>query len=468
MCDINIKPVGLELSSISDVQYFGNEIYIFGWEYGDFDINPKFKKGVVYRLKDGNSVRLPDFYIDNGEKKYLEVNLHSMTIDKNGNIYIVGNKVYKYTNGEWITIKLNDEYAEQRKYVEVFVDTNDKFWITSQVESENSMRSEILFFDGKICKKIIDIPNYLVFNNTNIMSKRISKLTDGRIVFAGMFPKEPNGANILILDKEHNSEYVSIDSSFEYANQAHKVNSLFIDKNDNIWLSMQKYSWISKDKMEEYVGCGGLYRYSNSSWKYFDEQDGYDYDTTNAGDCYKKSAFEIIDIAGQQYFFVDKKIYQFNKNKDVLKSIKWENIVGTVEVIPSSTYYSDSLNVIPELNALYDNTKNNFIRGIRNTQNNIIFFTQKAIFICNSSFSNIQNNNSIEDELLVYPNPVVDILSLNEVMKEIRIYDINGNLLKEQKNRDNKIALNDLEAKEYFLVAIDMNNQIKFVKFLKK
>ncbi len=83
------------------------------------------------------------------------------------------------------------------------------------------------------------------------------------------------------------------------------------------------------------------------------------------------------------------------------------------------------------------------------------------------------NNFDIRNEVTVYPNPVRTLLNIdnksNEVISNVRIYNINGTLVKEIKSSEamQAIPVSDMQSGIYF-VKIELNQQVINYKFIKE
>lgn len=81
--------------------------------------------------------------------------------------------------------------------------------------------------------------------------------------------------------------------------------------------------------------------------------------------------------------------------------------------------------------------------------------------------------NALENSIKLYPNPVVDVLRISntssEIISNVSIYSISGALIKDLKSADTieSISVSDLQSGLYF-VKIQVNNQLKNFKFIKK
>ena len=76
----------------------------------------------------------------------------------------------------------------------------------------------------------------------------------------------------------------------------------------------------------------------------------------------------------------------------------------------------------------------------------------------------LQGSASINDfesnEVVLYPNPAKDIIFIKNVSGDtlIKIYDINGRLIRETNTNSNSISISDLNRGFYF---INVNGQVK-------
>jgi hypothetical protein len=72
-------------------------------------------------------------------------------------------------------------------------------------------------------------------------------------------------------------------------------------------------------------------------------------------------------------------------------------------------------------------------------------------------------------ELIVYPNPVKDMLYIENATarSEIQIYDLNGNVILNQLLIENELNIRKLSAGIYFIRIEDADHQIQTMKIVK-
>ncbi|MCI9845211.1 alpha-amylase family glycosyl hydrolase [Flavobacterium pectinovorum] len=91
-------------------------------------------------------------------------------------------------------------------------------------------------------------------------------------------------------------------------------------------------------------------------------------------------------------------------------------------------------------------------------------------------YGNKQASLAIEDfekgnSVSLYPNPVSNYFTLNIISKKIEIYTITGQLTKSFTNNENldfQYNVNDLKPGLYIVKALDNNNEVQIIKFIKK
>lgn len=91
-----------------------------------------------------------------------------------------------------------------------------------------------------------------------------------------------------------------------------------------------------------------------------------------------------------------------------------------------------------------------------------------------SVITGLEEARDISLEFVVYPNPATDFVKLNIVNYQVqnlryRLYDINGNLIKDNKVEGNEttISMQNCLPATYFLKVIQGNKEIKSFKIIK-
>jgi len=168
----------LKIPLIHSIKGFNNSVYILGCAgyYGD-----SIRLNII---KDGKTTQLPDFYLENGEKKLVEIKAKNIEMDKNGVIWVAGKSLYQFKDGEWFKYALEDEFKEFREITNFCLDIFGNIWFTTKVRRpEEETFVEFYKFDGITFKKIMETDYFGSFSVSNsIESHNLTALKDGRVI----------------------------------------------------------------------------------------------------------------------------------------------------------------------------------------------------------------------------------------------------------------------------------------------
>ncbi|MEI6349068.1 MAG: T9SS type A sorting domain-containing protein [Bacteroidota bacterium] len=95
--------------------------------------------------------------------------------------------------------------------------------------------------------------------------------------------------------------------------------------------------------------------------------------------------------------------------------------------------------------------------------------TNEAQTTVQNPIVNIDDLSILLENLEIFPNPVLDILSIKSelIIEKIEIYDLSGRIIQTHKVNNNQVKISDLPTGTYF-VKLHTNDKIYLSKLVKK
>lgn len=143
-----------------------------------------------------------------------------------------------------------------------------------------------------------------------------------------------------------------------------------------------------------------------------------------------------------------------------------QNLSTTITCSGSSTITGPYCEYNPPINVSLGKTYALLISNYDNTSGGFTFsFTNSSCIIdCSVGLNNIEVNN----EFLIFPNPGINqvYFTSKERIKEVKIYDIAGKFLADEKILNNSISLEQFTEGLYLLRLLTENDKVKFQKLI--
>ena len=112
------------------------------------------------------------------------------------------------------------------------------------------------------------------------------------------------------------------------------------------------------------------------------------------------------------------------------------------------------------------------VDDIANATQNWVSKDANSTYVTSQAECNNLNNEQfvVNKELTMYPNPAVDFVNFSnyEIIKNIKIYDISGNILLRKKLEFNQLNISELNRGIYFVSITDENKKVTTLKLVKK
>ena len=227
---------------------------------------------------------------------------------------------------------------------------------------------------------------------------------------------------------------------------------------ENLKLNLEENLHSFQNCNNKFYFVAGKYLYETNGsaigTKFIDIMDhGYNINYTSIK-CYKDNLFYVGDYYGS-------KINVINGNDNKAFDIKFNELPDLVL----------NLNYVYDMEIINDKV---FLNMYHHYAGKEVFVTNfKDFNLVDLSINDQDNQNYKKDKILVYPNPFDNQLTIkrnsNEVIKEVRLYDLLGKIIftKKINNQEVKLSTEQLKQGVYLLQTITTDNKIYTNKLIK-
>lgn len=131
------------------------------------------------------------------------------------------------------------------------------------------------------------------------------------------------------------------------------------------------------------------------------------------------------------------------------------------------TKYLGNLMRFQEAYSIQETSDNGYIVAIQSMLGGFDWYNY-WIFKLYPDQMNNEENDDIINSFILYPNPTNDIVNFSIKLRNINIYDLNGELVYTENNTVSNIKLNNLTSGSYIIRGIKENGDKVYTKFIKK
>lgn len=475
-----ISDLKINCQNIMVSKQFNKDIYFLGTIPNQ---NGIYQYMTLTKYSDGKISEIPLELYNNGNLEKFKVSAKDeMAIDANGNIYLLGNGIYKYNGNSWSVFRINDEFENFRKYTEIEISKDNKIWFLTEVREligENNMLGE---YHTKLYRKSDEKLDLVYQENWGtLVFDKLFALENGKVAIQKIYNKvnpydvkkynfDSTLYDLWIYDENLNMEYdrVNTPSGEPFNNMNKRIISLTSNKNSDLFISLQSnfYSVIIPGTKYRQC-CGGYAEKIDNKWQKYD---------TSYGFRFLENAYNSFS---SHYNLTENKVLLIKLSESDYPNKIFDKKEKTVIDVKSNEIYMNSSVITVkdwENIAMLNEDLHLYCHNIIELEDNLWFINQHFIIIIpKSNFDNlmsVEDNKSI-DNFIIYPNPVKeelyfeDKISIN--ISSFKIIDNTGKIVLSNKFNSNNINVSDLTSGVYFIEFFDKyNNILKSAKFTKE
>ena len=445
------------------------------------DIPGIYKLGSVFVHENENWNGLPDT-INYGTSTFsIAISLSSsIHYDSSGSIWVSGNQMYKYSNGKWQVLFVDDSNKAWRNYQQFCVDKFNNIWVATQVYHDNdtlAQYSELLKYDGDKFVTVLkfDMPFSFARRGPSALSNDISSLPDGRIIAHRNFNiheedfQNGNKEDLYFINQDLSYQRIKLQtpSGSEFNDYTHVISSIFSENTNKIWFSL---NYMNLSDANQTTCCSGLELFENSIWSPFDDKYGFDI-VPAYPKVVSRAIYRMLKLDAEYYLILSENmLYKFSKEYKLVRKPWLEVFNNPCKFIIINSKWKES-DVQDYLRHLYDSTSGNGEIGSLILQDNGELWLQmgSGILIFNKDILAGIDYHSDEISSALYPNPSTDMLKIKNQENFIKYQVINvlGIAIKEGNLIDNQINVADLPEGLYFIKLYTNGSYIKVENFIK-
>ncbi len=441
-----------------------------------------YSHGAVAVYENDNWTKLPDTVYSFGKFPLPITISSSLNYDSSGNIWVSGLQLYKFVNGKWQVFSKSDPDSIWRTYQHFCIDKYNNVWVTTRVNDNSKLQySELLRFDGEKFETVLkfDMPFSFLRRGYYGYSNGIAALPDGRIVVHRTFNKEEEDVknerieDLYYINQDLTYQRVKLKtpSGSKYDNFNHIISSILPEADGKIWFCLDYM--ILSDEMQT-TCCSGLVQQYGDTWTIFDNSYGFEKVTAYPEDVYK-SIYFMQKLENKDYFiWAEDCIYLLSKDYKLLKK-EWSDILSNnCKFIVCNSQNNNEDFVQNIINWFYGNKsspKPSFLGLCVQENGDIWIQLGRGIIVLNKDSILSISSINIDNTINISPNPVKETINLqtptSTIITDYQIIDILGVVLKDRRYISNQIDISELSEGVYFIKLLDLNNEVKIIKFIK-
>jgi hypothetical protein len=387
----------------------------------------------------------------------------------------------RYKDGKWEEFLLDDKYKDYRRYEFFCIDIYDNIWVITWIyKYKEYLFTELLKFDGKNFTIVDTADFYLKFSNASDgFPVPIAALPDGRVCLTrtydttdvNFYPEVKH--HIRFYNQDGTYQNMNLEVKGGHQNEYKEISSIYPETNEKIWFTTDENTW--HDGVAYLSCCSGISLYENNEWIVFDENNGLPFKKNYDSSIIYDPVYRIAKINKNNYIVnAAKMIYTMGpdnklKPNDLLNLGRNSTVIRATGFDQEYQYanYFKMINSPEGANKLHSNQGE--IIAYKNevwikTGRGILTFPQNVIL-------SVDGNETKQGEnLLIYPNPAVDVLKIsdNSNYSHFKIFNILGREVISGNLNSSEIDIEKLNASPYFIIIYDLNGNSHVQGFIKQ
>ncbi len=473
---IKIDTFSFNLISIVDSYQKNNDIYIIG-EFED--LPGRFSIPSIYKYDGAKWKEIPvEIKTEYIETQLLTNTRSQIKVDSKNNIWVSGWAIYKYMDGKWDMFTIEDEFQQDRKFLQFDIDKFDNLWITAVISSTDKQvyKSELYYFDGNDFRLIYETKSFYSFGKTGLFGKSLLSLPDGRVIVHRKwntleeedYASSQTHPDLWIFDTDGNHQELKILTSAgeDYLDRNKRLTKIMMENERKIWFTTAMIQYL--EYPQNPLCCSGL-SYLNLEkleWTAFYEDSG----LPKFGENLYQPIYNILNLGeGHNIVFGGRRLFEINED-DYLEELSWPEILDNSTMIMFNPNFGKEW-VDEKLINLYDTSETAAGPIINNAfvvnGNEIWMQTQHGIIVYKGFISSVIPDE--EKSVSIYPNPATENLTIDTEIEfsDYRVVDLLGITLISGEFSEN-INVQNLSTGMYFLSLTKPNFEIINLEFIKK
>lgn len=468
----------LNLINLQSMVLYNDKVYVLGSKEG---ITEGYNHCAI-KVYDGEKWdSLPQTYLKNNEFVPLKCKRSYLYFDSQGSLWMNSKGMMRYKDGKWEEFLMDDKYKDYRTYSFFCIDIYDNIWIITWVYKYKDYNfTELLKFDGKNFT-IIDSADFMIkFSTTSDgYPVPIAALPDGRVCLTrtydetdvDFYPEVKH--HIRFYNQDGTYQNMNLEIKGGHQNENKIISSIYPEINNKIWFTTVQNTW--HDGVDYLSCCSGISLFENNEWTVFDEKNGLpfkkNYDSSIKYDPvyriakidkqnYIVNAARMIYTMGPDYILKPNDLLNLGKNSTIIRANGFDqeyHYAGYFKMInsPEGANFLDGNQgeIIAFKNEVWIKTG----RGILTFPQNVVLSLER-------------NETKTNENVLIYPNPVVDVIKISGISNysQFKIFNILGKEVISGNLSSSEIDVEILNPSPYYFIIYDLNGNYYVQGFIKQ
>jgi len=390
-------------------------------------------KIVMFRTSSGesffietlNEQGLTSFKIDD----YINPVIHGSDrnkckIDNEGKFFFFLDDLWEYSKNSLKPLKIFKNLdTNWRKIVDIEFDNNGNIWIAAEYN--------VLLYQNGPDKMVKGYAELFKYNSNGIERVKFDSISDdGNYEFFGYqyMDRADDGTIFLSIKREKDNLMIIENEEITYRtlegftpSSERNVTDFEIKNKDEFFVTYKNFHYA--DKGVDIVSFGGISNYKNGIWKHFDVNDGlplYDKHDPNPNRDKNEPAdvFSVcLDNEGNHYFATVGAILKITKDNEII-------VYDGKEIVKNSLMYG-----VDYFNNSFKDYQEPIFTNVAKVNNKLYATVMYGILEIDETTLSVSQE--VNNQLLIYPNPIVNDkakieLPKNEILNSISLIDISG------------------------------------------
>jgi hypothetical protein len=425
----------------------------------------------------------PTTFLNNGVLDSLHSSISpKVAVAPNGDIWVVGKSVFRYSKGKWSAFRINDAIEKNREYRNIYINEDNLVTVVANIMpsvftlngNEDDFSSYTIKFKNRTVFPNNNYPYEPTYSIDGYTFTQKSRSYDPKELQKDLFVNTPDDEIIEFEIPTPNGE-----------RSGRRVTQMFAESKDEIFILTDNSE--GRVKIDSpYTCCAGIYVLRNlKDWEVISDVESY---PINLPSGLNIPAIGIHKISNNLYEFMlgrnnsnqmSNEMYLYNRDKKSFTKTQWDVVVKNSIGFRASNQLITEYRLALILESFSKNEKSSsfmnqdaFIKFKVDGNGNRWFMSESFVL----KTPPIEHPTSVEEsdvnqQFRIVPNPAsqtISIIGRTEELQEIEILNLRGETLIKVDGEFNNISIRPFANGVYFVKKILKNGSVLNSKLIKQ
>ncbi len=436
-------------------------------------------------FNNGQWINVPTTFLNNG----ILDSLHASSTPKvgiapNGDIWVTGKGLYRYSDGLWSVYRINDKYEDDRSYTNLSISADGIITLVADAGGSGeiyTLKSDNFDFNNKekkfrnfIVNPNSNYPYEPTTSSNNFTFTQKSRAYDPSVKQNDFWVNTPDDTILQFEIPTPNGE-----------RSGRKVTQIFAENIDEVWvLTDNSEGRVKIDS--SYLCCAGIYKLNDlKNWETISDEVSYPKLASNRINSVPlfmnkldENRYEfLLGFNPQSEFFNE--IILFNRTSKTFTKTNWDIIVKNSVGFRASNYIITEYRLAQILEAFSKNQKSEVLKNsdkfikfkVDNEGNH--WFMSRSFILKTPPINHTTSVTELDlnQQFRIVTNPASKTISLKgktELLGYIEILNLQGETLIKVEGEFNNISIRPFANGVYFVKKTLKDGKLEFSKFIKE